>query len=267
VSTYFFGKRVLITGASSGIGLALSQQLAKRGAKLVLIARNKDKLTQAVGTLNSHHEIEYYSLDLCDQNQVEARLERILRSPVDLLINNAGIASNNHFEQLDEPCFREMMETNFFAQVAICRQILAAMKTRKQGHIVHIASMAGVLGIAGYTAYGSSKFALVGFARALRNELAGTAIRTTLILPADVDTPQLHTENQSRTKANKAVTGAGSKPLSSEGAAAKILQAIEKQKQEAIISAFSGHMLFFLCQLFPKISYWVMDSMASKHQK
>lgn len=271
---YFYNKRVLVSGASSGIGFALSNALSEQGAQLVLIARNAEKLDAVKKTLTasasssaSNNPAELYALDICDQQAIAKTMPKIFSRPVDIVINNAGIASNNHFEQLDDDCFRSMIETNFLAQVSMCRYALEAMKKQRHGHIVNVASMAGVLGITGYTAYGASKFALVGFTRALRNELSGTGIKTTLVLPSDVATPQLEAEETTRTAANRAVVGTGANAMSAELAAKKMLVAIKKQQTEVVISNLSGRVLLRLCELFPSTSRLVLDSIAIKHQK
>jgi len=268
--SYFTNKRVLITGASSGIGEALCREISNLGATLVMVARNQAKLTQLQAQLHrksdlpdSSHEI--FVTDITDAKELKQSLERICLEPVDILINNAGIACNDRFENLDEHVFREMIETNFLAQTAICRMVLPHMKKNAQGHIVNVASVAGVLGLAGYTAYGASKFALVGFTRALRNELSGTGIKTTLVMPSDVDTPQFQQEQQTRSSANQAIAGKGAKAITADQAARLICSAISKQKEEAIISPFSGRVPVWLCQWFPGISRKVMDSVTKKY--
>lgn len=264
MSTYYSGKTVLVTGASSGIGMALSRQLAKEGAKLVLIARNIDALNSLKMELDEIASIAVYTLDISDSTAVKIFASEVDIGSIDILINNAGIVCCDHFENLSEDDFRSMIHTNYLGQVWMTKAILPAMKARSsqhrnKGQIVNIASMAGVIGIAGYTAYSASKYALVGFSESLRNELAGTGIELTLVLPSDVDTPQFHQENLTKPEATKALSGS-IQPISAELAASKVLLAVKKSKHELVLSPASGRLSLWLCRVFPKLSRKIMDN-------
>jgi len=265
VSTLFSGKTVLITGASSGIGAALSKQLAQLGTNLILVARSLDALNSLKTELESFCSISVYKLDISDAEAVKTFASKADLSKIDILINNAGIVCCDRLENLSDQDYRSMIETNYLGQVWMTRAVLPAMKARRssnnqyRGQIVNIASMAGVIGIVGYSAYSASKYALVGFSDSLSNELAGTGIDVSLILPSDVDTPQFHRENLSKPEATKALSGS-IKPLSAEQAASKIITAVAKAKSVIVVSPFSGKLMFWLCRLFPSISRKIMDN-------
>ena len=265
MSTYYSGKTVLITGASSGIGAALSMQLAHSGANLILIARKLDALNRLKAELEGLTSVDVYSLDISDTEAVNTFATEVDLSCIDILINNAGIVSCDRFENLSETDYRSMIETNYLGHVWMTRAILPAMKVRRsqdtqyKGHIVNLASMAGVIGIAGYTAYSPSKYALVGFSESLRNELAGTGIDITLVLPSDVDTPQFHHENSTKPEATKAISGS-IQPVSAEFAASKILAAVASSKNELVISPATGHLLLWICRTFRKLSHKILDN-------
>ncbi|MFX4227456.1 MAG: SDR family NAD(P)-dependent oxidoreductase [Porticoccaceae bacterium] len=264
MSSYFQGKTVLITGASSGIGAALANSLANRGANLILLARQIESLKALAGKLEPKTQVQTISLDITDELAVNQLASRINLHAIDILINNAGIAHCARFEDLFQTDFRSMMDVNYLGQVWMTRLILPVMKENGEGQIINIASMAGVLGLAGYTAYGASKHALVGFTEALRNELSGSNIDLTLVLPSDVDTPQLEKEALNKPAATRALAGR-IKPLSANRASTKILQAIEKRKREVVVSPFFGRVQLKLCRLFPGISKKVLDSITRPH--
>lgn len=264
MNNYYQGKTVLITGASSGIGEALARNLAKSGAELILVARGMEALIQLKDELDKQCSVEIFSVDISDELAVSQLANRIDVEGVDILINNAGVAYCQRFEELFQTDFRSMIDINYLGQVWMTRVILPAMKANGSGQIVNVASMAGVLGIGGYTGYSASKFALVGFTESLRNELSGTGVKISLVLPSDVDTPQLRRESETKPAATTAVSGT-IKPLSAQKAAEIILQGVAKGKNEIVVSHFSGKFLLWLCRLFPGLSKQVMDRMAQPH--
>jgi short-subunit dehydrogenase len=264
VSNYFQGKTVLITGASSGIGAALCRALAQKGANLIMVARQTAPLDELADELKEITQAQAISLDISDELAVNQIANKINLNAIDILINNAGIAQCARFEDLYQTDFRSMIDVNYLGQVWMTRLLLPVMKENGEGQIINIASMAGILGLAGYTGYGASKYALVGFTEALRNELSGSNIGLTLILPSDIDTPQLEREEASKPAATRALSGKV-KPLSAEHAAAQILEAIKKRKLEAIVSPLSGRILLRLCRLFPRISKTVLDAITRPH--
>ncbi len=266
VSNYFQGKTVLITGASSGIGEALCRALARQGANLIMVARQRAPLDSLANELQEMTQAQAISLDISDELAVNQLANKINLNAIDILINNAGIAHCARFEDLYQTDFRSMIEVNYLGQVWMTRLLLPVMKENGEGQIINIASMAGVLGLAGYTGYGASKFALVGFTEALRNELSGSNIGLTLILPSDVDTPQLEREEADKPTATRALSGKV-KPLSADHAATQILVAIRKRKREAVVSPFSGRILMRLCRLFPGISKTVLDAITRPHNQ
>ena len=266
MSNYFQGKTVLITGASSGIGAALCRALAQKGANLILIARQAAPLEALANELQEITQTQAISLDISDELAVNQLANNINLNAIDILINNAGIAHCARFEGLYQTDFRSMIDVNYLGQVWMTRLLLPIMKENGEGQIINIASMAGVLGLAGYTGYGASKYALVGFTEALRNELSGSNVSLTLILPSDVDTPQLEREEAGKPAATQALSGKV-KPLSAKQAAAQILLAIEKRRREAVVSPLSGRILLRLCRLFPGISKTILDAITRPHNK
>lgn len=266
MSTHFSGKTVLITGASSGIGKALSHLLAQQGANLILVARTMDALNQLKHELDSATNIKLYPLDISDEHAVKTLASNIDISGVDVLVNNAGIACCDRLENLSETDYRDMINTNYLGQVWMTRAILPGMRSRNRGQIINIASMAGVIGITGYSAYSASKYALVGFTESLRNELSATGIKVSLVLPSDIDTPQLAKENQTKPDATKALSG-NIKALTPEAAAQKIVEGIIRQKQIIAVSPLSGRFALFVHRIFPGLSKGWMDKIVKNSSK
>ena len=276
MQNFYAGKWVLVTGASSGIGLALAHRLRALGANLLLVARNQDRLEAATEQIRQlkvvtnevgNPQVCCCDLDISDYDSVQQKLPPLLAQyPLDLLINNAGVVSCARFEDLEPDQFRDNLSINFLGQVWVTQQVLKFMRGRGHGWIVNIASMAGVIGLAGYTAYGASKHALVGFSDSLRNELAGGSVGLTLVLPSDVDTPQLAQENQTKPAANRAISGKVA-PLNAGQAAERILVAVAAGKSELVLAPASGRISLFLYRLMPSLARRVIDSAAKPHNK
>lgn len=183
------GKKIVITGATSGIGLLAAQMLSAEGAVPIITGRNSDKLTKALSLVQG--ERYGYVMDVTSTEQVADVMERIVaeHGHVDVLINNAGFG---RFERLvDAPVeqFEQMMDTNYMGIVRCTKAILPHMLQRGSGQIVNIASMAGKLGTAKSSGYSATKHAVLGLTNALRSELANTGITVSAVNPGPIDTP------------------------------------------------------------------------------
>src|SRR5947207_8482435 len=179
------GRRILITGASSGIGKALAQQLAPLGAKLTLAARSEEKLNELAESLPTAERPLAVTADIT----LEADRQRLLESAVqrfggiDVLINNAGIASWAHFADSTEAILRQIMEVNFFAPAELIRAAISILVNGVQPAVVNVASMCGRRAMPAWSEYSASKYALCGLTEALRGELARFDIDILLIIP------------------------------------------------------------------------------------
>jgi short-subunit dehydrogenase len=180
------GRRILITGASSGIGRSLAEEAARAGARLILSARSADKLQELAGTLIARgSEVTVVPADVtCEQDR-----QHLLRTVVercdglDVLINNAGVGSWGHFAECSEEVLRRVMEVNFFAPAELIRLAIPVLGQGKQPAIVNVASMCGRRGLPAWSEYSASKFALCGLTEALRGELVRFGIDILLVLP------------------------------------------------------------------------------------
>jgi 3-dehydrosphinganine reductase len=219
----------LVTGGSSGIGLATAAKLAARGATVSLVSRRVDALTRAAEQLrHAGGTVHIASADVSDQvalQQAIAELEA-KAGPVDVLVTSAGQARPGHFLELDDDIFRQMMEVDYFGTLYAVRAVAPGMVERRRGSIVAVSSGAGLLGIFGYTAYGPAKFAVRGLMESLRGELKPHGVHVACVYPPDVDTPQLAEENLYKPAETAAISGAV-KPMSAEAVADAIVGAID----------------------------------------
>ncbi|KZS61265.1 SDR family NAD(P)-dependent oxidoreductase [Mycobacterium ostraviense] len=187
-------KRVLITGASRGIGAALAHAFAAAGASVALVARTDGALRTLASELGGSAHVA----DLSDPRQVRMLIPRIEDEvgPIDVLVNNAGI--DNHtggFTDAPEDDLRRVTEVNYLAPAELCRHAIPRMLHRGGGHIVNVSSMAGCVALPGLVTYSASKAALSHFTAGLRADLRGVPIRTTLVELGPIPTDLLaHTE-------------------------------------------------------------------------
>jgi short-subunit dehydrogenase len=188
--TQLAGKVVWITGASSGIGEALSLLASTRGARLVLSARRTAELERVRAACADPAQVAVLPLDLTDFDAEAAlRQAEAFFGPVDILVNNAGWSQRSLLVDTGMDVFRKLMELDYFAPVALTRALLPSMRARKAGHIVMISSVAGKIGAPLRTGYCAAKHALTGFTEAARAELWRDGLRFTTIYPGFVRTP------------------------------------------------------------------------------
>jgi len=177
-----------VTGASRGIGAGIAEALAGAGVRVALVARTESKLKEIAARIGSSIPIV---CDVADPKSVERAIGRIageLNGAPDILVNNAGIFRVAVVEQTTADSFIETINTNLVGPFLFVRAFLAEMKERKRGHIVTIGSIADRTIFTGNAAYSATKFGLRAIHEALRAELRGTGVRTSLISPAATDT-------------------------------------------------------------------------------
>lgn len=186
---------VLLTGAGGGFGLELIRQLSAKGSRLILTDRQVDPLksqAEALQTAVSHGEIiSIIAADLSTDQGVHHLYQAVkqLNVPVDLLINNAGIAGYGRHDEIPAAHWEMLMQINLLAPMRLCSHIIPDMIARNRGHIVNISSLAGWVGTPGLAAYSASKFGLRGFGESLSEELSPYNIRVTTVYPYFSRTP------------------------------------------------------------------------------
>jgi short-subunit dehydrogenase len=185
----FDGKKVVITGAASGIGRALAVQLANQGATLGLLDKHRDGLEET-RALCSPGVPFIYEVDVSDRGGMEAVAQQVVHdlAQVDVLINNAGVSSSGSIQDLTEATLRWTMDINFWGTVHGTRAFLPVLLSRPEAALVNVSSVYGLIGVPEQAAYCASKFAVRGFTEAVRQDLRGTGVTVTLVFPGGIRT-------------------------------------------------------------------------------
>jgi short-subunit dehydrogenase len=178
---------VVVTGASSGIGRAAALEFARRGANLVLAARRAPQLDEVAAACRALGvRCETVVSDVTRREDCERLIAAA--GEVDVLVNNAGFAIFDAIESARPDDLESMMQTNYFGAVSCTQAVLPQMLARRRGTIVNVASIAGIMGYARMGGYCATKFALIGFSEALRDEVLGRGVRIALVCPGTVET-------------------------------------------------------------------------------
>jgi 3-hydroxybutyrate dehydrogenase len=179
----------LVTGGGRGIGREIAATLARAGATVTVLGRNRATLDEAIAAGAAHFG---GVADVADQAAVGAAIAQAAsRQPIDILIANAGIAESAPFAKSDAALFRRMMDVDFMGVVHAIQAALPGMKDRPYGRIIAIASTAGLKGYAYASAYSAAKHAVIGLVRSLALELSSTRVTVNAVCPGFTDTDLL----------------------------------------------------------------------------
>jgi len=233
----------VVTGAGSGMGRCLAQQLAARGASLALADVKDEGLDSTIDLLRgAHGKISKHIVNVADESQVQSFAAAVEREHgrATLLFNNAGVALLGHLDEISLDQFRWLMGINFWGVVYGVTHFLPLLKREKRAHIVNTSSLLGLFGAAGQGAYCASKFAVRGYTESLHHELLGTTVGVTCVHPGFVRTAiaenarvgqraGANLRQQSLARYEKVVR------TDAPTAAAKILRAVELNKPRVLI--------------------------------
>ena len=246
------GKVVLITGASSGIGLACAEVFGKAGARIVITGRSEARLREAESSLKAQG-IECLAIvaDVSVEQDNQMMMEKCLEAfgRLDILINNAGISMRALFEEADLAVIQKVMGINFYGTVYATKYALPHL-IASQGAIVGVSSIAGYRGLPARTGYSASKFAMQGFLEALRTELLPKKVHVLIACPG------FTASNIRNTALAKDGTAQGESPrdeqemMSAEAVAQHIFKAVQRKKHRLVLTG-QGKLTVFLNKWLP----------------
>lgn len=258
------GKRIFITGASSGIGRALALEFARKGARLALAGRTLGGLEEVARevTRAAGGQAKPLALvcDVCDQAMVRGAVLAAVREfgGLDILVNNAGAGVYGDAEKTTIEDFRAIMEVNFYGALRCSMEALPALKASRRGLIIDIASVAALRGVPYLAAYSASKAALAALGQSLRAELGVAGVDVMVVYPNYTRTDFFLREKR---------VGGARRPASGYAdparVAAAVVRAVEKGKNELVLSA-EGKALKWVRRLFPAAADKAMERTAAR---
>ncbi|HTQ60948.1 MAG TPA: SDR family NAD(P)-dependent oxidoreductase [Candidatus Solibacter sp.] len=254
----------VVTGAGSGIGRALAQQLASAGSALAIADIDEAGLTETAASLTDKKAaVSTHVLDVSNEEGVRSFAEDVVarHGRVTLLINNAGVALIGTFEEISLDDLRWLMGINFWGVVYGVRCFLPILKEQPRAHIVNLSSVFGIIAPVGQSAYSASKFAVRGFTESLRHELEGTTVSVSCVHPGGIHTPIAKRArlgaNAPANKHQEAVARFEQlTPTSPGAAAARILRGVERREPRILIGR-DAHQIDIVQRLRPA-TYWKM---------
>ena len=251
------GKNAVVTGASHGVGVHIARALASEGVHLVLAARSAEQLA---GVAEEIRQLGVRAVDVpadvtraADRAAIVAAAEQHL-GPIDILVNNAAIIEWSRFEQEEPGDIGLIIETNLLAPLLLTRLVLPAMVERRSGHIVNHGSLAGKIAIPFEATYDASKGGLHQWSMALRQELEGTGVGVTSILPSYIT-------EVGQAADHGVLPPRSSGPVSPERVASAVIEAIRDDPPQIIVRSTPTRPLLALGELFPGFAARLMKSM------
>ncbi len=256
------GKTVIVTGASSGIGMACAEAFAAHGCRVMLSARQKDKLDNIVIKLKQEgHDVAAFAADVSKEEDCRNLIDETIKQfgQIDVLICNAGISMRAIFKDVDLNVIRKVMETNFWGTV-YCTKYALPHLLRSKGSVVGMSSIAGKKGLPGRTGYSASKFAMEGFLETLRTENLKKDLHVLVACPG------FTASNIRNSALAKDGSTQGESPrdeqnmMSAEEVANHIFSAVKNRKRDLVLT-FNGKMTVLLNKFFPGL----MDKVVYAH--
>lgn len=259
---YLAGSRVLITGASSGIGRELARALARRQVRLVLVARRKEKLDElAAEIIAAGSQAEMVVGDVTQPDLRTAAVERAQTrfGGLDILVNNAGVGALGRFDEASTDRLRQVMEVNFFALAEMTRTALPLLVHGRRPLVVNVSSILGHRGIPLSSEYCASKFAVQGLSESIRAELAARGVDVLVVSPGTTETEFFSSVVERR----GTVPWAHRRGVPADKVARAIVRAMERGRHE-IVPSFPGRILCWLNRFVPRFTDFVMERLVPR---
>ncbi|MBN2848689.1 MAG: SDR family oxidoreductase [Coriobacteriia bacterium] len=263
--SFWTDKHVLITGASSGMGLAAAELAASAGAHVSLIARDAIRLEASQEAVRSRatraeQRISTIPCDVAVRAQVERAVEEASSAsgPVDVLLTCAGFCEPQRFVETEIDDLVRHVEVNLLGTIYAARAVAPSMVERGSGHIGLVSSMGGLVGVYGYAGYSAAKFGVTGFAEVLRSELKPHGVGVTLACPPNMDTPGYAREIATEPRETAAINGIAV-TIPPSVAAAKFLHAIERGRF-LVLHGATNRLLYRVEGIWPELFHRVFDA-------
>ncbi len=252
---------VLITGASSGIGAALAREYDKRGARLALLARRKDRLEALAKELRDARAV---ACDVTDDASVQAAVRDVLGAfgEIDVVIANAGIGIMGSVEELSIDDYRRQFETNVFGVLRTVKATLSSLR-RTSGRVALLGSVSGFLSLPGTSAYAMSKFAVRALAEALGAELAGAGVSVTHVAPGFVESEIRMVDNVGEHHEGRRDPIPHFLVMPNTRAAHEIANAVDARRPEVVITSH-GKAAMFVATRFPRTMHSIVRLASSQ---
>jgi NAD(P)-dependent dehydrogenase (short-subunit alcohol dehydrogenase family) len=262
--TYWIGKVALVTGSSSGLGLAVAEAFARAGASVVTSARSADTLETAAEELRKFGgEVLAVPADVTQPEQVDALFEQAIArfGRLDVLVNNVGKSARGTALETTPDEFARLLELNFLSAVR-CTRAAAPHLVKTRGHLVNIGSLSGKSASRYLGAYSATKFALAAYTQQLRLEMSDSGLHVLLVSPGPIerdDAGHRYADQMQGLPASAAKPGGGAKipRIRPERLAAEILRACRRRQPE-LIYPWLARVFIGLIQLFPRFGDWLI---------
>lgn len=237
------GKKIIVTGAASGVGKELTRILLNKGAHVYGLDINQDNLENLKKELNND-KLETFQVDISKKEELEKFKKSLKDKNIDILINNAGIIQPFvNVKDLDDKVIERVMNINFYGPLNLTRLFLNELVANPNGgYIVNVSSMGGFFPFPGQSIYSASKAAVKMFTEGLYSELSDTSVRVMVVMPGAMNTNI--TKNSNVDMGSADASSSKMKMLSSEDAASKIVQGIEKNKFKLFLGSDAKFMKF-----------------------
>ncbi len=257
--TQLRGSRVLITGASYGIGAATACAMARKGAKVILWARTREALDAVASEIvAAGGEAAVFAVDLTDPAAVEAAARAVIEQVglPDMVVNNAGAGRWLSVDESTAADAVSAMAVPYFAAFSTTCAFLPGMLARGSGHVANVTSPAGFVPIAGATTYAVARWAIRGFTEQLTADLAGTGVRVTLVVPGLVDSSYFD-HNPGALARVPGVVRRFSPTLTTEQVASALVRGVERNRR-VVITPFVLRVMMFAHWLAPRPVAWLL---------
>jgi len=259
-SDFYTNKLVLVTGASSGIGRALSIRISREGAAVALIGRDRDRLHAAgEGAVGRAKGFEFDLADIASIKVLVERIERDFAQAVDVVIHAAGVATVGKVEDTPIEAMQEIIVVNLIAAMSLSQAVLPGMRARRAGKLVFMSSGVANFGVPGEATYSASKAGLERLSESLRSELAGSGVSVCVVSPGPVETPLMRSP---RCYGNSTLVGRPSIALDPNVAAEKIAERLPSGTSRIELS-FRGSLVRHLSYWAPGALGWLLRRQAS----